>query len=371
MLLKKNDCEVQEKHCVKISTRDYNLDFYKGLASISIVFIHTAFYSGESYIPSIMRMICLLVDVPLFIFLSGWGASYNKDFKKMFYGLINTWIKWILFVTLLDFSSWAFYGKTIQSPYEYISQIVFGPLSLEHFVTVRGSMWYMPMYFLVATVGGVLVALFRNFQKLSTLTNEIIIFLLVGLFYISATGQDSWFLLSRMCLFYLPIYLLGYKASSVSVLTTKVYVIAVLISLGSWWGLSYALQIDPYNLQAVNFPPHIIYFAASMLSILSCIYFRRYTRKSMAEKCKFIRFLGKNSLCFYFSQGIGGSFIYRFTNLADSFGWLITMVLLFIINLTVTVICGCLLVLFYKVYDRIAMAMISFIKQFLTTSDRA
>jgi len=57
MLLKKNDCEVQEKHCVKISTRDYNLDFYKGLASISIVFIHTAFYSGESYIPSIMRMI--------------------------------------------------------------------------------------------------------------------------------------------------------------------------------------------------------------------------------------------------------------------------------------------------------------------------
>ena len=31
---------------MKTATRDYNLDFFKGLASISIVFIHTAFYSG-------------------------------------------------------------------------------------------------------------------------------------------------------------------------------------------------------------------------------------------------------------------------------------------------------------------------------------
>lgn len=55
-------------------------------------------------------------------------------------------------------------------------------------------MWYMPMYFLVATVGGGLVALFRNFPKFITLINEIIIFLLVGLFYVSVTGQESWFL---------------------------------------------------------------------------------------------------------------------------------------------------------------------------------
>lgn len=193
---------------MKTATRDYNLDFFKGLASISIVFIHTAFYSGETYIPGIMRTICLLVDVPLFIFLSGWGLSYNKDYKKIFYGMINTWVKWILFVTILDLVSLICYGKAIQRPYEYLGQIFFGGLSLEHFVTVNGSMWYMPMYFLVATVGGGLVALFRNFPKFSALINEIIIFLLVGLVYVSVTGQESWFLLSGMCLFYLPIFCL-------------------------------------------------------------------------------------------------------------------------------------------------------------------
>lgn len=105
---------------MKTATRDYNLDFFKGLASISIVFIHTAFYSGETYIPGIMRMICLLVDVPLFVFLSGWGLSYNKDYKKIFYGMINTWVKWILFATILDLVSLICYGKAIQRPYEYL-----------------------------------------------------------------------------------------------------------------------------------------------------------------------------------------------------------------------------------------------------------
>ena len=308
---------------MKTATRDYNLDFFKGLASISIVFIHTAFYSGETYIPGIMRMICLLVDVPLFIFLSGWGLSYNKDYKKIFYGMINTWVKWILFATILDLVSLICYGKAIQRPYEYLGQIFFGGLSLEHFVTVNGSMWYMPMYFLVATVGGGLVALFRNFPKFSTLINEIIIFLLVGLVYVSVTGQESWFLLSGMCLFYLPIFLLGYKTASGYIMSTKIYVIGILASLGVWWGLSFILELDPYNLQAAKFPPHIIYFAASMLSILSCLYFRKYTGNGIAEKCKFIRFLGKNSLCFYFSQGIGGSFIYRFSYLSDSLGWVV------------------------------------------------
>ena len=190
--------------------------------------------------------------------------------------------------------------------------------------------------------------------------------MLVGLVYVSVTGQESWFLLSGMCLFYLPIFLLGYKTASGYIMSTKIYVIGILASLGVWWGLSFILELDPYNLQAAKFPPHIIYFAASMLSILSCLYFRKYTGNGIAEKCKFIRFLGKNSLCFYFSQGIGGSFIYRFSYLADSLGWVATMLLLFLINLAVTVVCGCMLVAFYKVYDRVAGKVVDGAKRFLT-----
>lgn len=126
-------------------------------------------------------------------------------------------------------------------------------------------------------------------------------------------------------------------------MSTKIYALGILASLGIWWGMSFILELDPYNLQAAKFPPHIIYFAASMLSILSCLYFRKYTGNGIAEKCKFIRFLGKNSLC-----------------------WVATMLLLFLINLAVTVVCGCMLVAFYKVYERVSGKVVAGAKRFLT-----
>ena len=80
---------------------DY-IDFLRGLAAISIVAIHTAFWSGESYTPTWFKSMTLLVDVPFFFYLSGWSTSYKQfDFIKTGKGLLNIWKKWLFFVTLV------------------------------------------------------------------------------------------------------------------------------------------------------------------------------------------------------------------------------------------------------------------------------
>ena len=60
---------------MKPKIRDVYLDFYRGIAAISVVLIHTVYWSGEGYLSeSILRTLVLLVDVPLFVFLAGWSA---------------------------------------------------------------------------------------------------------------------------------------------------------------------------------------------------------------------------------------------------------------------------------------------------------
>ena len=50
----------------KKKNRNYYIDNIRGLATISVVFIHTVFWSGSSYVPEYMRNLSLLIDVPIF-----------------------------------------------------------------------------------------------------------------------------------------------------------------------------------------------------------------------------------------------------------------------------------------------------------------
>lgn len=50
----------------KLMKRDYYLDFLRGIAALNIIIIHTAFWSGEGYVPTIIKNLTLLLDVPFF-----------------------------------------------------------------------------------------------------------------------------------------------------------------------------------------------------------------------------------------------------------------------------------------------------------------
>lgn len=59
--------------------RDLYIDAIRGICVISVIFIHTVFWSGMDYVPNWLRNLSLLIDVPLFFFLTGCTMSvYSK-----------------------------------------------------------------------------------------------------------------------------------------------------------------------------------------------------------------------------------------------------------------------------------------------------
>ena len=84
--------------------RNYNIDFLRGVATLWIIVIHTAFWSGQSYLPPKFYNLTLIIDVPIFMYISGISYSYVNSISKNIKGLINQWKKWcyfLLFYTIL------------------------------------------------------------------------------------------------------------------------------------------------------------------------------------------------------------------------------------------------------------------------------
>lgn len=89
---------IYEKDATMGKKRDTYLDFMKGVAAINIIMIHTVFWSGESYVPEIVKSMALVLDVPFFFFCSGVGFTYVRSFKKTMLSLLNLYKKYLFFL---------------------------------------------------------------------------------------------------------------------------------------------------------------------------------------------------------------------------------------------------------------------------------
>lgn len=105
--------------------RNYNIDFLRGIATIWIIVIHTAWWSGASYLPAWFSNLTLLLDVPVFMFISGVSFNYVNSIMKNLKGLIAQWKKWLYFLVfysliLLVFFKEQFILKDIVSWIVYV-----------------------------------------------------------------------------------------------------------------------------------------------------------------------------------------------------------------------------------------------------------
>lgn len=95
-------CSQREGSCMKeTAQRNHYIDFLRGFAAVNIIFIHTCFWSGGSYVPEWMQSISLAVDVPFFFFLSGWSSVCVKSFRKSIRLLLGVYQKYIMFLPFL------------------------------------------------------------------------------------------------------------------------------------------------------------------------------------------------------------------------------------------------------------------------------
>ncbi len=337
--------------------RDCGLDLLRGLAALNIIFIHTTFWSGEAYVPKEVESLSLILDVPFFFFLSGWGAGYMRSLKKSLLSLVNIYLKYLVFFCMyavLLLSAFAVFGwdDGLTVP-NLLGNLLFRVGAGTALPVVMGSIWFMPVYFTVLPLGSLLLWLFLRLsggeeKKLSRWTA---LALGLSLLALSCTWAGVRIpLLSQTTLFYLSFYLLGLLCRDAAIprLSWAVGLIvldlAVLVLLGRRLGLNFLVMQD------MKFPPNEIYWLFSLVTVLAALWLRGKLG-GISPKNPLCR-IGRAALLFYFCQGIGASFLLRLMP-RIGLAWYLKLPLAYCVNLSVTLVFVWLLSRLYWVVFRL------------------
>ncbi|AZI33442.1 acyltransferase family protein [Kaistella carnis] len=356
--------------------RDLYIDFAKGFATLSIIFIHTVFWSGQFYVPTELRVLSLLIDVPLFYALS--GLTSGSNIEKTLYRLLKLQITFMIFVTFLFFLDYLFkvvglhifgldWMKNFYGTFgtKYVPQNISDVpqwqnlgnwylhqyTNADTFPVVMGSFWYLKVYFIL-TVFGVLIL--RFFPKhinwfIGVCFGLTLIFNLLPQFY--PTGQVGY------VAFYLGLFLVAHQLKGKKIPTKWVpllYGILVLILVFLFWnfGKEYLMKMNK-----AKFPPKLLYIFWSSFSLLTL--FVLYNRIKI-EKNNFLKYIGKNAIFYYFAQGMSSSLVYFLVvPLKENLHWAVLLVVIFVVNILLAVV----IAEFLKKLDALGWKILEFLRK--------
>ncbi|WP_343660986.1 acyltransferase family protein [Chryseobacterium sp.] len=330
--------------------RDLYIDFAKGLATLSIIFIHTAFWSGQFYIPADIRVYSLVFDVALFYALS--GITSGANIEKTLYRLLKLQITYMIFVTFLFFLDYFFkvfglsffsmewlqdfystfgskYSTTSISAYPqwenlgnwYLHQYT----NADTFPVVMGSFWYLKVYFIL-TVFGVLIL--RFFPKhinwfIGLCIALTLLFNIFPEYY--PTGQVGY------VAFYLAVFLTGNRMRGKKIPVRVIPVLYTVVGAALAWMFWYYGEDVFYKINKNKFPPKIPYIIWTLFSLVTL--FVLYNRLKITKE-NIITYIGKNAIFFYFAQGISSSLVYFLVvPLKENIPWWILMIIVYGINI--------------------------------------
>lgn len=324
--------------------RNNVLDVVKGFAIINIILIHTVWWSGLEYIPyDIIRQLTLMIDVPLFFFLSGWAASlHEQKFKDSIKRILKLYIPYLIMLLVLWSFLFIFYKRLVS--FDNILQwITFSKRDSFEIGAVMGSTWFLPA-FLITSFTGIFIDKYIRKKRIGiilmfSLLLINIIFSLLNFEIIdgSILGITS----LRIIFFYMFFYLLGMCLRDIKI--TKKQFISLLFSLLVVFLLFLAGSGFILELQLNKFPPTTFYFVASMFSVIITLYLKNFETKmgELIEKKRFFAFLnfsGINVYNLFLYQGFGAAIIYYIVysqNLRD-LHWTIMLPICFFCNLGIS-----------------------------------
>jgi len=330
--------------------RDLYIDFAKGLATLSIIFIHTAFWSGQFYIPAEVRVFSLVFDVALFYALSGITSGSNVE--KTFYRLLKLQITYMIFVTFLFFTDYFFkvfglnffslewlksFYSTFGSKYT-ITDISVVPqwenlgnwylhqyTNADTFPVVMGSFWYLKVYFIL-TVFGVLILRFFPKHVNWFIALCIVLTLIFNIFpEIYPNGQVGY------VAFYLAVFLIGNRMKNKKIPAKIIPVLYGLVAAALLWMFWYYGSEIFYKINRNKFPPKIPYIIWALFSLVTLFLF--YNRLKISSE-SFVTHIGRNAIFFYFAQGISSSLVYFLVvPLKENMPWWVLMIVIYLINI--------------------------------------
>ena len=312
--------------------RNYNIDFLRGIATLYIVLIHTAWWSGNSYLPEWFRNTILIIDVPVFIFISGISFNFVNSIMKNIKGIIIQWKKWLFFLVFYLLLLFVFFREQIVVK-DILSWIVYVFPNSNNIPVVDGSMWFMKMYIKVSLISSIIICAVKYYAKNKTLEYLKLIFVIFLFIYIYTINDGNFLFFDGITSFYILIYLLGYLLFNYKIKDLKQLFIIEIILLIINTLLFIVSDIGINDIQNIKFIPSLPYLFFALISITLFWYLKDNLKIKKKNK---INYIGQNAIMFYFAQGVSSSFIYYvykiipFTN----------PILIFIILLSVNIICS-------------------------------
>lgn len=320
-----------------MSGRDNYLDTIRGIAAISIIIIHTAFWSGATYgVPDWMQTLTLAIDVGLFFFLAGWSISFKeKSPWNIFQSIIEIMKKWIFFIVFVAIIS--FKTTDLKS---LLSSFCFN-VSIPQFPVIAGSIWFLPVYICVTFINSIIIYIINTHSvtlesKIKNYCRYLIILLFLLLF--DAQGTVLFPQIDSQWLFYSVPYLFGLIYGKTRFhFNVRQFVIGILLIAFAMKLNSSLLNLSINPMQNNKFPPNLTYLFYTYIGILCTIYFSNFFS---GMKHNIFSHIGKKALWFYFSQGIGSSILFPLSVHININLWYLKFPVMAAINITITFICA-------------------------------
>ena len=329
--------------------RNNNIDFLRGIATICIILIHTAFWSGELYLPVWFKNLTLIIDVPVFMFISGISFSYVNSAIKNVYALIKQWKKWLFFVAIYTIVILIFFRPEF-SIKDFLGWLVYYFPNKTSLVVVQGSIWFWIMYIKVTTFCSIIININNYIEKdkQNNIRNLIYILSLILLVFIySSVADKNIFIFDKMTLFFSIVYLLGYLSTNykLNLVKTIIYeIIALLVTAGLFYAYRYGIR----DIQYIKFSFSIAYLSFSMISIILFGYLK--DRLKIKDKNP-INYIGKNAIWFYFAQGISSSLLYLIYPYVKYHRYIVVFTIMLFLNIIMSFTIAILLEKAYNLFS--------------------
>jgi len=311
-----------------MNKRDNTIDFLRGLAAISVIFIHTCFWSGTSYVPVTMQSLSLLIDVPIFVLLSGMSFNFSNSILKTLKGFSKLWYKYIVFVALYYILILIFDTNNF-SLTNIFSAIFFKFPGNDIFPVVPGSLWFIFMFFIVSILCDLIICLYnKTYKDMSNFKYIIIISLLL---YGMSNYTPGFTFITTNIFMYSFIYLLGYYLYNYKIKNITKFITMFIGLILLYLAFNKSTGLD--QIQIYKSACDIRYLLYSLFSILTVFFIKDRLKINFNNA---LAFVGRNALLFYFAQGISSSILYFILPKITISIWYIKLLVMFVINIVIT-----------------------------------
>jgi surface polysaccharide O-acyltransferase-like enzyme len=309
---------------------------------INIVMIHSVFWTGQSYAPAWTRDLALLVDVPLFFFLSGWAVILQPvGWKRTIHGTLAIYVNYAMIVALV----WAALAVVAHRwvPWtEARNWFVFTNLNSYEYPCVLGSAWFLSAFIIIRLLTPVLARLATGSNRdFSLMLLASVAFLWMSGF--AGSEKPGVFGLSLRQMAFLGLfYFLGLSFARRTLSARECFTTLTILATLAF--VIYRAAGPEFAIQLHKFPPDAIYLAISLMSVTAVLWLKGFERQLawFGQRVLLGRILawsGKNCIALFAGQGFGAAAEWPLVVeplLARGYPWSVVLFSAFVTALAIT-----------------------------------